>query len=173
MTRADELWHAAFISLHALAAVVALVSGIVTLHTGRGFVLHRIGIVVMAAGLGPSFVFGWPGFSPVARMMFSGLAVLAVFMVVQVFRAGHVRARELRSIDPDPEEHRPLIGPRFVEVLGFNVIALTVAGTVVPVLRVGGGTLGVVISVVVSVAIGHVLVERRKSQVAPLTSAEN
>ena len=148
------LGHAAFVTVHALAATAALVSGVVTAHTGRGFGLHQVGVVVMAASLGPSLAFGWPGFAPAARVTFLGLAGLAVFMVLQSVRARRVRSRETVPAGQP-------VGPEFVRALGFNLIALTVAGTVVPVLRVGGGVLGIVVAVAVTVILGHVLVERR------------
>ncbi|GAA1428009.1 hypothetical protein GCM10009616_06620 [Microlunatus lacustris] len=149
-----ELGHTVFVTVHALAATVALVSGVVTAHTGRGFGLHQLGVVVMAATLGPSLAFGWPGFSPAARVTFLGLAALAVFMVVQSVRARRVRGREVLAAGRR-------VGPEFVRVLGFNLVALTVAGTVVPVLRVEGGVVGIVVAVAVTVVLGHVLVERR------------
>ena len=148
------LGHTVFVTAHALAATAALVSGVVTAHTGRGFGLHQTGVVAMAATLGPSLAFGWPGFPPTARVTFLRLAGLALFMVLQSVRARRVRGRE--AVPPGQP-----VGPKFVRVLGFNLIALTVAGTVVPVLRVGGGALGIAVAVAVTVILGHVLVERR------------
>lgn len=160
MGEAAALGHAAFVAAHALAATLALVAGVVTVHTGRGFGLHQVGVVVMALTLGPSLGFGWAGFDAVARVTFLGLAGLAGFMVVQSVRARRTRDREARL-----QGRR--VGPAFVRVLGFNLIALTVAGTVVPVLRVGGGAVGIVVAVAVTVALGHVLVERRMRAVSP------
>lgn len=161
--------HAAFVTVHAVAAFVALVAAVITLHTGRGLVIHRVSIVVMAACLGPSLAFGWAGFSSLSRGMFLGLAGLAGFLVAQSVRAARVRDREIATGQVVSLSSRPGalgVGPRFVTTLGFNAIALTVAGTVVPVLRMGGGTVGVTVCVAVSVAIGHLLVERRHSRVS-------
>lgn len=154
MTEVAALGHTAFVAVHALSATLALVAGVVTVHTGRGLRLHQLGVVVLALTLGPSLGFGWAGFDPGARVIFLGLAGLAVFMVVQSVRSRRVRDREATS------QGRP-VGPAFVRMLGFNLIALTVAGTVVPVLRVGGGVAGILIAVAVTVVLGHV--ERRAS----------
>lgn len=153
-----NLGHTVVVTVHALAATAALVSGVLTAHTGRGFGLHQLGVVVMAATLGPSLALGWPGFAPAARVAFLGLAGLAVFMVVQTVRARRVREREAVPVGQR-------VGPVFVRVLGFNLIALTVAGTVVPVLRVEGGVVGIVVAVAVTVTLGHLLVERRLRQI--------
>ena len=154
MTPAAEQLHLALVTLHALAATAALVAGVVAVHTGRGFRVHVVGLVVMALALGPSLAVGWPAFPPSARVAFAGLAVLAVAMVGQTVRAVRIRRTEVLPSD------RP-VGPRFVGVLGVNLVALTVAGTVVPVLRAGGGAVGVVVAVLVTVVLGHLLVARR------------
>lgn len=172
MTDLTVLGHAIFVILHAAAAVVALLSGIIALNAGHGLGVHRISIVVMAVTLGPSMAFGWAGFPPVARVMFSGLAVLALAMVIQAFRAGRVRAAEIAAGRVWRSGDTPKIGPGFVRVLGFNVISLTVAGTIVPVLRIGGGTLGVLAAVVITVVVAHLLVERRRSQVLAVISRQ-
>jgi len=161
-----ELGHTLFVTVHAVAATLALAGGILAVHTGRGFALHQVGVVVMTASLGPSLILGWAGFSPPSRAIFLGLAALALFMVVQCGRAGRVRVREIARIEALHSGSRPPVGPEFVGVLGFNLISLTVAGTIVPVLRVGGGTLGVLVAVAVTVALAHLLVERRRSRVA-------
>ena len=163
-----EAGHALFVSVHAAAATVALIAGLLALHTGRGFGLHRASVLVMAAALGPSMAFGWGGFGTAERVAFSALAALACFMVVQAVRAGRIRQAEAaagRVVRSTPRG-LPAVGTGFVQTLGFNVVALVVAGTVVPVLRIGAGTIGVVASVAVSVAVGHVLLERRRAQVA-------
>ncbi len=165
MSDLAELGHTVFVTVHAFAAALALVAGVLAVHTGRGAGLHQLGVVAMAATLGPSLAFGWPGFAPVARVTFVGLAGLALFMVLQSVRARRVRDREVVPAG------RP-VGPAYVRVLGFNLIALTVAGTIVPVLRVGGGAVGIVVAVAVTVALGHVLVERRARAVsAPVVQA--
>lgn len=146
--------HLLLVTLHALAASVSLVAGVLAVLTGRGFRLHVTGLGVMALALAPSLVLGWPTFSPAARVTFLGLAGLAVVMTGQAVRAARVRRIEAaRGVGP--------VGPGFVGVLGFNLIALTVAGTVVPVLRLNAGVLGVALAVVVTVVLGHLLVARQ------------
>ena len=165
MTDALALGHTVFTTIHAVAATLALVSGVVVVHTGRGFALHHVGVLVMALALGPSMAFGWSSFTTLAKVIFVSLAGLALFMVVQSFRAGRVRLREALALS-GPAAASRWVGPKFVGVIGFNLISLTVAGTIVPVLRVGGGTVGIIVAVAVTVALGHFLVERRRSQVA-------
>lgn len=148
--------HLTFVALHAVAATVALAAGVVTVHTGRGLGLHRLGVVAMAGCLLPSLVLGWSGYSPASRVALAGLAGLAVSMVLQSERAARVR------------RDRGL-GPAFVGVLGFNLVALMAAGAVVPVIRLGGGAMGVTAAVGATVVLGHVLVERRRAAVAGAT----
>lgn len=162
MSDVAELGHSIFVTVHAFAAALALVAGVLAVHTGRGAVLHQLGVGATAATLGPSLAFGWSGFAPVARVTFVGLTGLALFMVLQSMRARRVRTREVAPTG------RP-VGPDYVRVLGFNLVALTVAGTVVPVLRVGGGALGILLAVAVTVTVGHVLVERRARAVSAPT----
>lgn len=157
------LAHTVFITLHALAAVVGLGYGILVLHTGRGLRAHQAGVVVMALTLGPSLYFGWPSYPATARVAFVALAALALVMVAQALRAGRLSAP--RSV-PQPLLHDGRrVSPEVVGVVGFNVISLTVAGTVVPVLRIGGGTLGVLLAVAGSLSIAHLLVQRRRTHV--------
>lgn len=164
MTEVQALGHAVFVVVHALAATLALVSGVVTVHTGRGFGLHQVGVVVMALALGPSIAFGWSGFAPVARVTFLALAGLAVFMVVQTIQARRARGWGVVPVGQ-------VLRPEFVRLLGFNLVALTVAGTVVPVLRVGGGVVGILVAVAVTVTLGHLLVERRVRGVGRLAAS--
>ena len=150
----DDLGHLILVSVHAIAAGTALVAGVLTLLTGRGLAAHQVAVVAMTTALGASLTVGWTDIVPAARVAFLGLAGLAVVMVVQAVRAGRVRAREtVRTGRP--------VGPRLVRVLGFNVIALAVGGTIVPVLRLEGGVVGVVLAVGLTVAAGHLLIERR------------
>ena len=154
MTPAAEQLHLALVTLHALAATAALVAGVIAVHTGRGFRVHIVGLVVMALALGPSLAVGWGAFPPSARVAFAGLALLAAAMVGQAARAVRTRRAEVLP------SGRP-VGPRFVGVLGVNLVALTVAGTIVPVLRAGAGAVGVVVAVLVTVVVGHLLVARQ------------
>lgn len=154
-----DLAHLVFVAVHAVAAGIALAAGVLALLTGRGLVTHQVAVLGMAAALGPSLVLGWPDFAPAARLTFTGLAGLAVVMVVQAVRAGRVQARE--TVRPGCR-----VGPRLVRVLGFNVIALVVAGTIVPVLRLDGGAVGVLLAVGLTVVGGHLLVERRVTSVS-------
>ena len=152
----------ALLGVHAVAATAALVAGILALHTGRGVGVHKLGVFVMALALGPSLTLGWIGFAVAERVTFSLLAALSAVMVVQVFRAERLQGRESRDLRRCSVD-RPMlpVGPAFVRTLGFNGSSLTVAGTIVPVLRVGGGAVGVIAAVVMSVAVTHLLVERQ------------
>jgi hypothetical protein len=154
------LAHTVFITLHALGAGVGLVWGIVLLHTGRGLRAHQAGVVTMAATLGPSLYFGWPRYPPTARVAFVALAGLALVMVAQALRAS--RWSSARGPRPRLLAEEPGLAPGLVGVVGFNVVSLTVAGTVVPVLRIGGGTLGVLLAAAGSVSVAHLLVKRRR-----------
>lgn len=159
-----ELLRTTALALHAGAAVVAWVAGVVLLRTGAGLVAHAVGVILMAAALGPSLILGWGSFPPVAKAMFSGLAVLAVVMVAQVVRARGLRSREQAGGQVWWLPGGP-ITPGLVRTVGFNVISLSVAGTIVPILRLGSGTLGILIAAALIVPMAHVLVERRRNAI--------
>lgn len=153
--------HTVFVLLHAAAAVVSLVAGLMVLWRGRGLRVHQLGVLAMAVMLVPSMSFGWAAFSTASRVVFCGLFGLAIFMTLQSRWAAVVRNREDRSGSVLSGSR---IGPAFVRAIGFNVIALTVAGTVVPALRFGG-VLAMVICVVGAGVLAHFLVEWRRARV--------
>lgn len=160
----SELFRTTALALHAGAALLAWVAGLAVLRTGAGLAAHAAGVVLMAAALGPSLFLGWGSFPSVAKVMFSGLAGLAVVMVIQVIRARRLRDREQAEGQVWMLPGGP-IGPGFVRIVGFNVISLSVAGVIVPILRLGGGALGILVAAALIVPVAHVLVERRRSAV--------
>lgn len=119
-----ELLRVAVLTTHAAAGLVALGAGVCALRTGRGAPVLMGGVTAMTLLLVPSMALGWREFGPVEKVVFPGLGVLACFMVAQARAA----QRELaaRGLTPAAVDHA-----------GFCVIALTVAGTIVPLLRLG------------------------------------
>lgn len=160
--------HLLFSSLHAVAAVIALVYAIVALQTGRGVRIHLYSCFAMAALLIPSMWFGWSTFDRGAKPAFVGLLVLAWFMVWQTVRADRIAARVTGSM-----ADRMVPSPDLVRVIGFNVVALLIAGTIVPVIRLGGGPIGLVVCILVMLAIGHVFVENRRARAQALVTTSS
>lgn len=167
-----NIGHDLLVMLHAVAAIVALTSGIVVLLRGRGLTMHTVAMMIMAGSLPISMTLGWRDFSTGSKITFAGLAVLAMIMLGQAFRARRIRAQEFAAGQAwDPGRGIGIsIGPKFVRVVGFNVIALITGGAIVPVLRAGGGLVGVIIAVAACVSVSHLLVERRRSRVMRLAT---
>jgi hypothetical protein len=147
------MWHTVFVGLHAAAGTLALAAGAVALPAGRFFGVYRWSLIAMAAFLVPSLAVGWSGFDTVARVVFTGLLVLAVVMVVQGERAARIR--------PDRRS-----GPTaaYLDRVGFTLVALTDGFAVVAVLRAGApGWLVALVAVGVAVG-GHLAIGAAKAR---------
>lgn len=154
------MWHTTFIVLHATAATVALLAGVVSLRAGRLFRVYRVSLVVMAGALLPAVVVGWPDLELATRVAYSGLVGLAGVMLV---RAEHARRRVPTRAD----------GPTaaFVDAVGFTLVALADGFAIVAAIRAGVPGLGVAALGVGIVAAGHVALRMTKARLVRAPAA--
>ncbi|GAB2587156.1 hypothetical protein Aab01nite_50560 [Paractinoplanes abujensis] len=124
--------HLAFVTAHALAAAVALVSALLAVRRPRFAGIHAVSTIAMTVFLIPAV---WLGdASGMTLIVFLGLLVLAAVMS---FRA--VTARRLGG------------GGAYVEALGFNAISLVTGLVAVSVFRLGWG-----LPLLIPVAVGAI-----------------
>ncbi|TCN29272.1 hypothetical protein EV644_13910 [Kribbella orskensis] len=143
--------HAVFITLHALAGLIAFGSGVVALRQGRWFYLYLSSLAGMAAFLLLAVAVTWAELGAEERLLFAAFVVLAWVMVGLA-----VGARRLR-----PEgSARP--GSTYLDRVGFTLVALFDAFTVIVVLDVGGQVWLVVASGVVIAVAGHFVLRSTK-----------
>lgn len=139
--------------VHAAAGTVALAAGALVLLGRGGGLVHVAALALMTLTLGPSLVLGWDGFPGVTRAIFVGLTVLAAVMTVLGVRALRHRAPGVVSVGQ-------------VDLVGFNVISLAVAGTIVPMINLTGNALAVAGVVLVAFLVARGFVQRRRGLVA-------
>jgi hypothetical protein len=138
------MWHTILIGGHAVTGVVALVAGLVTMRRGQVFDVYLGALAGMTLFLALAVGVGWSDLETGARVLFTAFAGLAGFMVVQALRA--------RRIRPD-RTTRPV--PRYLDDVGFTVVALFDGFAVIAVLDAGGpGWLLVGTGVAIAIA-GH------------------
>lgn len=147
--------HTVLITIHAVAAVLALGAGFLALRTHssrRLFDAHAGTTTVMAAALPLSLVAGWADLTTLTRVLFVALSALAAAMVVRAWLARRA-AHGGRSL-------------AVVEHVGFNLIALVTGFLTVAVLRTGWGAVGVVVAAIAVPLLGHLLVGRLRARIA-------
>ncbi len=115
-----------FIAAHAAAGVVALVAGVVALRGGRLLNLHAWSTGGMTLFLLLAVGAEWDAIDTTARVLFTAFGVLAVIMVRL-----SVMARPIRPA------HGVRPSPRYLDYVGFNVVALFDAFVVIAVLDIG------------------------------------
>lgn len=139
---------------HALCGGISFVAGAIAIRRGRLFWLHWWALVGTMAFLAVLVALTWGDLDPGARLLFSAFGVLGLFMLTRCWLASRVR--------PRPADTVP--APRYLAHVGFNVIALFDAFTVILVLDLGGPVWLIVAAAVVVAAVGHRvrrLLERR------------
>jgi hypothetical protein len=149
------------ITVHALAATVAFVAGLLAAPAGRFLGVYRSAMVVMAAALVPAVLVDWTTTDVVGRFAFGGLFLLSLGMVVRAELAARMAPERTGG---------PL--PAYLGHVGFTLIALADGFGVVAVLRAGAP--GWVIAAVAAgvVVVGHLGVEAMKRRlVRPVGSA--
>ena len=143
--------NALFVTVHATAATLAFVAGVLATPAGRFLGLYRGALVVMAAALVPAVLVDWTSTDPVARLVFAGLFVLAAVMVVR----GELAARLAPAHTGGPV-------PAYVEHIGFTLIALADGFAVVAVIRAGAPGWAIAAVAVGVVLVGHVGIQVAK-----------
>jgi hypothetical protein len=79
------MWHTVFITVHAGAGLVALITGAVALRTRRLLGVYRGALVSMALALASAVAVDWAGTDPAGRVLFAAFVALAAVMVWQAF----------------------------------------------------------------------------------------
>lgn len=141
--------HALLLVVHATAATVALLAGLLALRRRRFLPVHAVATLVMALSLAPSLWLGRATTPLLLRLVFLGLFGLALVMSGRALRTWRSTARPGRPADAD-----------HLAVVGFNLIGLVTGFLTVAVLRLGFGTLAVVVVGVGIPVLGHHLLHR-------------
>lgn len=138
------VWHTSFIVLHASAATVSLVAGLIALPAGRCFALYRWSLAAMVVFLAPALVIDWPGLDPIVQVIFAALLGLGAVMFWRASRAGAM----LPATTGGPT-------PTYLDHVGFTLISLAVGFVAVAVLRAGAPGGLVAGSAAAVVVVGH------------------
>lgn len=138
------MWHTVLIAAHALAGALAWVSGLLAVRDGRLFDVYLWSLIGMAAFLLAAVVGTWARIDATPRAVFAAFAVLSWLMVWLAASARRIRPTGSGS----PSE-------RYVDHVGFTLVALFDGFAVIVVLD-AGGPMWLVVGTGVAVAIaGH------------------
>lgn len=109
--------HNVLIALHALAGVVCFAAGVLSVRSStpeswwfRGYAISLAALVVFMTAV---IAVDWPRLDTAARLVYSGLLLLGLYMLWRAWRAG-VRLRR----------HDPGWRPRYLDDIGFTLISL-------------------------------------------------
>lgn len=155
------MWHTVFIVLHAAAATVALLAGLVAMPAGRLFGLYRLALAGLVVFLVPALVIDWTEFDVPDKIIFSALLVLSAVMFYRAILAGRMLPATTR-------------GPSgaYLDHVGFGLISLSVAFAVMAVLRGGAPGWLVAVSGVGVAAVGYFALGAAKARLVHLRDAE-
>jgi hypothetical protein len=144
------MWHAILIATHAVAGLIALVTGLVAMRFGRLFDAYLASLAAMTGFLMLAIAEEWDTLDTGARVLFTAFAGLAIVMV---WRA--VLARRMLAAGPSA---------RYLDHVGFNTVALFDAFLVIAVLN-AGAPVWIVVGTGVMIAIaGHFALRLAKRQ---------
>lgn len=141
------MWHTVLIALHAITGTVALLAGFVA-HRGRllfGTYLWALvaTVVFLAAAVGEE----WGRIDAAARVVFAAFVVLGLVMVWLAVDA----------------RRAPVLSPRYLDRVGFTLVALFDAFIVITVLNLGAPVALVVAAGVVAAIGGHFAIRAAKA----------
>ncbi len=153
------MWHTVFIAAHAAAAALAFVAGCIALRRGTLFGTYFWSLVAMVVFLALAVTAEWSLLDAATRLVVTGFVALGGFML---WRAA--RARSIRPASAGPS-------PRYVEHVGFTLVALLDAFLVVAVLNLGAaGWVVAAVGLLVAGA-GHVALRAVRDRLVPQASA--
>jgi hypothetical protein len=139
--------HTVLIGLHAVSGGTSFFAGIVALRRGRLFWVHFWALVGTMVFLAFPIAVEWGGLGTAERAMFTAFMVLGLYMLWRAAQASRVRPT------PETADRGPALS--YVVHMGFNLIALFDAFTVILVLDLGGPGWLIVTAAVVVAVIGH------------------
>lgn len=155
------MWHAIFITAHAVTATIALLAGLIAMPRARLVGSYLASLVAMQVFLLLAIAAEWAINDVTTRLVFIGLAVLGAVMVWRGLRAVQIRPR--RGDSPSA---------RYVYHLGFTLIALVDAFLVVAVLNAGAPGWAVASTAVLVAAIGHVVLQGARRRIVASLPAQ-
>lgn len=144
------MWHGAFITLHAIAGVIAFGAGCSAVVRRRWFAIFWWSLVAMVVFLAAAVGVEWPSLDAASRALFTGLLGLGGWML---WRASAAR-RMLRHAPRADEEE----GRRYVGHLAFDLVALFDAFVVITVLNGGAPGWASALAGIAVAGAGHVVV---------------
>jgi len=150
------MWHTIFITLHALAGVVAFVAGCVAIPQGSLFASYLWSLVGMELFLMLAIATEWGELSTPTRVLFAALTALGGVMVL--------RAAQARRLVPSGAG-RP--SGRYFDHIGFTLVALVDAFLVVTVLNLGVPGWAVATTGVLVAVAGHFALRAFRSRLVP------
>jgi hypothetical protein len=155
------VWHTIFITAHAVTGALALLAGSVALRRGTLFGTYLWSLVGMEVFLVLAIAVEWTELPAGTRLLFSALAALGVVMLWSAAQARPIRPS--RTVLPSA---------RYVERVGFTLVALFDAFIVILVLNAGApGWLIAAAGVLVAVA-GHFVLREARARLAPTATVQ-
>lgn len=152
--------HTVLIGLHAAAGTVALLAGCVAIARGTLFGAYLWSLLGMEIFLVAAVAAEWSTLDPGTQVLFVAFAGLGLFMLW--------RADQARRMRPSGSA-RP--SSRYVEHVGFTLVALFDAFVVIAVLNAGAPVWAVVASGVVIAVIGHYVLRAAKRRIVGTAAA--
>ncbi len=153
------MWHTIFITVHTVTATLALLAGSVALRHGALFGTYLWSLVGMEVFLVLAIAAEWLELPAGTRVLFTAFALLGVVIVWRATRARSIRPS--RTVPPSA---------RYVEHVGFTLVALFDAFIVILVLNAGApGWLVVAVGVLIAV-VGHFALREAKARLVPTTA---
>ncbi len=149
------MWHTVFIAVHAAAGTLAFVAGCLALRRGTLFGTYLWSLVAMVVFLALAVTVEWSLLDTATRLIFTGFVALSGFML---WRAA--RARSIRPASAGPSS-------RYVEHVGFTLVALLDAFLVVAALNLGAARWVVATVGVLVAAAGHVVLRAGRDRLVP------
>lgn len=152
--------HTIFIAVHATAGTLAFVAGAVALRRGTLFGVYLWSMMTMVIFLVLTVAIDWADLVTAPRVVFGALGVLAVVMLGRAVLASRIRPAGAGGPSAS-----------YVEHVGFTLVALFDAFTVIAVLDAGAPLWLVVASGVIVGVVGHFVlraVRGRLMSVAPV-----
>jgi hypothetical protein len=154
------MWHTAFIALHALAGLVSFLAGCVAIRRGSWFGIYLWSLLGMMLLLVVAVAVEWGDLDAASRVLFTALAALAGYMILRA-----LQARGLQPVAPA----RP--SARYLDHVGFTLVALVDAFVVVLVLDLGGPAWLIVLAGIAVAIAGHFVLRALKKGLAFATPA--
>jgi hypothetical protein len=138
------LLHTIFIAIHAVLGGVAFVSGVIAIRRGAMFTIYWWSLLGTMVSLAAAMAVAWSGWTMPERIIFSALMALGVYMLLRGLQASRVLPARTNGVTA-----------RYLDHMGFNLIALFDAFVVVLVLDLGGAVWLMVATGVAIAVLGH------------------